>query len=145
MRDELLAGELFSTRLEAKVLIEQWRQHYNAIRPHSSLGYRPPAPEIIWRPRPSCRQRLLCPTLPYAALRCAPASPNAGHERPESNVILGIAARGRPHCHDRIVTARENLIAAGADTRECRADVDVGDGTDALQLGAIDMLHGLGR
>lgn len=34
-----LEGEKFSTRHEAKVLIEQWRRHYNAIRPHSSLGY----------------------------------------------------------------------------------------------------------
>ena len=45
LRDELLAGELFSTLHEAKVLIERWRRHYNAVRPHSSLGYRPPAPE----------------------------------------------------------------------------------------------------
>ena len=37
--------EIFDTLLEAKVLIERWRQEYNTIRPHSSLGYRPPAPE----------------------------------------------------------------------------------------------------
>ena len=47
LRDELLAGELFSTLYEAKVLIECWRRHYNTIRPHSSLGYRPPAPETV--------------------------------------------------------------------------------------------------
>lgn len=47
LRDELLAGELFSTLYEAKVLIERWRRHYNTIRPHSSLGYRPPAPETV--------------------------------------------------------------------------------------------------
>ena len=47
LRDELLAGELFSTLHEAKVLIERWRRHYNTIRPHSSLGYRPPAPETV--------------------------------------------------------------------------------------------------
>ena len=40
-------GELFYTLREAKVLIERWRKHYNTIRPHSSLGYRPPAPETI--------------------------------------------------------------------------------------------------
>ena len=45
LRDELLAREAFDTLLEAKVLIERWRQHYNTIRPHSALGYRPPAPE----------------------------------------------------------------------------------------------------
>lgn len=45
MRDELLDRELFDTLLEAQVLTEQWRWEYNTIRPHSSLGWRPPAPE----------------------------------------------------------------------------------------------------
>jgi len=45
LRNELLNGEIFYTLREAQVLIEQWRQHYNRIRPHSALGYRPPAPE----------------------------------------------------------------------------------------------------
>jgi len=44
LRDELLNGEVFYTLKEAQVLIEEWRQHYNHVRPHSSLGYRPPAP-----------------------------------------------------------------------------------------------------
>jgi transposase InsO family protein len=47
LRDELLNGEIFDTLLEAKVLIERWRQEYNTIRPHSSLGYRPPSPETL--------------------------------------------------------------------------------------------------
>lgn len=47
LRDELLNREIFTTLTEAKVLIEQWRQEYNHIRPHSSLGYRPPAPETM--------------------------------------------------------------------------------------------------
>ena len=46
LRDELLDGEVFNTLREAQVLIEQWRQHYNTVRPHSALGYRPPAPEV---------------------------------------------------------------------------------------------------
>ena len=52
LRDELLNREIFDTLLEAKVLIERWRHHYNTVRPHSSLGYRPPAPEAIatWPP-----------------------------------------------------------------------------------------------
>jgi transposase InsO family protein len=50
LRDELLNGEIFTTLYEAKVLIERWRQYYNAIRPHSSLGYRPPAPETVLPP-----------------------------------------------------------------------------------------------
>ena len=45
LRDELLAREMFDTLLEAKVLIERWRKGYNTVRPHSSLGYRPPVPE----------------------------------------------------------------------------------------------------
>jgi putative transposase len=46
-RDELLNGELFYSLREARILIEQWRVHYNTVRPHSALGYRPPAPESI--------------------------------------------------------------------------------------------------
>lgn len=45
--DELLNGELFYTLREAQILIEQWRNHYNTARPHSALGYRPPAPESV--------------------------------------------------------------------------------------------------
>ncbi len=44
---KLLNAEVFNTLLEAQVLIEQWRVHYNTIRPHSSLGHRPPTPEVI--------------------------------------------------------------------------------------------------
>jgi len=44
MRDELLNREIFYTLKEAQVLIERWRKEYNTFRPHSSLGYRPPAP-----------------------------------------------------------------------------------------------------
>ena len=50
LRDALLNGEVFDTVLEAKVLIERWRVRYDTVRPHSSLGYRPPAPEAIWSP-----------------------------------------------------------------------------------------------
>jgi putative transposase len=46
-RNELLNREIFTTLLEAKVLVEAWRREYNEIRPHSSLGYRPPAPRVI--------------------------------------------------------------------------------------------------
>lgn len=47
LRDELLNGEIFYTLNEAKVIIEKWRREYNTIRPHSSLGYKPPAPVTI--------------------------------------------------------------------------------------------------
>jgi putative transposase len=51
LRDELLNGEIFYTLKEAQVLIERWRRHYNEVRPHSALGYRPPAPEAL-EPKP---------------------------------------------------------------------------------------------
>jgi putative transposase len=47
LRDELLDGEIFYSLKEAQIIIEGWRRHYNAIRPHASLGYRPPAPEVF--------------------------------------------------------------------------------------------------
>jgi putative transposase len=52
MRDELLAREIFYSLKEAQVMIEMWRQHYNTIRPHSSLGYQPPVP-TAWVSQPS--------------------------------------------------------------------------------------------
>jgi transposase InsO family protein len=52
-RDELLNGEIFYSLAEAQILIEAWRRHYNTVRPHSSLGYRPPAPEAAPWPVPS--------------------------------------------------------------------------------------------
>ncbi len=45
--DELLDGEIFYSLTEAQVLIERWRYHYNTVRPHSALGYTPPAPQTI--------------------------------------------------------------------------------------------------
>jgi transposase InsO family protein len=54
LRDELLNGEIFTTLKEAQIVIEGWRQHYNRVRPHSSLGYKPPAPEIVaWPASPA--------------------------------------------------------------------------------------------
>ena len=47
LRDELLDGEIFYTLREAQIVIESWRRHYNGVRPHASLGYRAPAPEVF--------------------------------------------------------------------------------------------------
>ncbi len=47
LRDELLDREIFYSLKEAEVLMERWRRHYNTVRPHSALGYRPPAPETV--------------------------------------------------------------------------------------------------
>jgi transposase InsO family protein len=63
LRDELLNGEIFYTLKEAKVLLERWRQHYNIRRPHSSLGYRPPAPEAF-----VCLEQPASATLRYSVL-----------------------------------------------------------------------------
>ena len=74
LRDELLDGEIFYTLKEAKMVIESWRRHYNAVRPHASLGYRPPAPEVFvsalaaW---PSARPQ----SAPTATLPLAPNPP----------------------------------------------------------------------
>ncbi len=62
LRDELLNGEIFYTLREAKVLIERWRCQYNTVRPHSALGYRPPAPEAI-APVETCSATLRMPQL----------------------------------------------------------------------------------
>jgi len=63
LRDELLNGEVFYTLKEAQTIIEQWRNHYNHIRPHSSLGYKPPAPPAK-----------ILPALPYATLQSPQAT-----------------------------------------------------------------------
>ena len=47
MRDEFLNGEIFDTLTEAEVLTHRWVDIYNTIRPHSALGYRPPAPQVV--------------------------------------------------------------------------------------------------
>jgi putative transposase len=68
LSDELLQGEVFDTLLEAKVLIERYRVRYNTVRPHSSLGYRPPAPEAIVPWTPDFGASLLGPASMVAAV-----------------------------------------------------------------------------
>jgi putative transposase len=63
LRDELLDGEIFYTLREAQIIIESWRRHYNTVRPHGSLGYRPPAPEVF------------VPALAWPAAQPRPAPP----------------------------------------------------------------------
>jgi transposase InsO family protein len=67
LRDELLNGEIFYSLKEAQVIIEGWRQHYNTIRPHSSLRYKPPAPEaLVW---PAAQPGPATPATPALALQ----------------------------------------------------------------------------
>ena len=63
LRDEMLDGEIFYSLKEAQLLIERWRHHYNTVRPHSALGYRPPAPQAIAprRTDPACAMNGLQP------------------------------------------------------------------------------------
>ena len=71
LRDELLDGEIFYSLKEAQVIIESWRRHYNTVRPHGSLGYRAPAPEVFV-PAMSAQ----------TAQQSRPAAPPALAERP---------------------------------------------------------------
>ena len=67
LRDELLKGEIFYTLKEAQIVIENGRRHYNTIRPHSSLGYKPPAPEaVLW---PAAQPQPAPPATPAVAPR----------------------------------------------------------------------------
>ena len=78
LRDELLDGEIFYSLREAQIVIENWRRHYNTVRPHASLGYRPPAPEIL-----------------IPAFAAWPAAP----PRPAPPASLAMAPRPVPHQH----------------------------------------------
>ena len=69
LRDELLDGEIFYTLEEARVIIENWRRHYNEVRPHSSLGYKPPAPEVLISTRPAAQPKPAPPGAQSLALR----------------------------------------------------------------------------
>ena len=73
LRDELLDGEIFYSLAEARIVIESWRRHYNTERPHGSLGYKPPAPEVF------------IPAFAAGALRPRPATPPALADRPTMN------------------------------------------------------------
>ncbi|HEX2066139.1 MAG TPA: integrase core domain-containing protein, partial [Candidatus Thermoplasmatota archaeon] len=72
LRDELLDGEIFYTLREAQVVIESWRRHYNTVRPHASLGFRPPAPEVVlpsFAAWPAALRRPASPTTQVVAPR----------------------------------------------------------------------------
>src|ERR671912_1219139 len=70
LRDELLDREVFYSLREAEVVIESWRRHYNTVRPHASLGFRPPAPEVVlptFAAWPAALRRPASPTLQAVA------------------------------------------------------------------------------
>ncbi len=74
LRDELLDGEIFYSLAEARIIIESWRRHYNTVRPHGSIGYKPPAPEVFV-PALSAR----------SASQSGPATPPALARKPTLN------------------------------------------------------------
>ena len=76
LRDELLNGEIFCSLREAQIVIEGWRHHYNQERPHSSLGYKPPAYETVVPSRPA---------VPSPLVGAAPTAPLGLEIRPASN------------------------------------------------------------
>ena len=114
LRDELLNGEIFTTLREAQVLIERWRQHYHTVRPHSSLGYRPPPPETILPPPFE---------LSYATLR--PAQTLA----PECRILTSklVSRCGAGHDLARIIGTR---IIIAADDVERAVAVKLSDLTE---------------
>ena len=79
LRDEFLNGEIFYSMKEIRVLAERWRVHYNTIRPHSSLGYRPPAPEA-WLASSNMghgeAESATLPTSPHPRLRLSNSTDN---------------------------------------------------------------------
>jgi putative transposase len=80
LRDELLNGEIFYTLKEAQVITEQWRHHYNHIRPHSSLGYKPPAPLARMKEAASaqCKATAASFMLPNMLITNSAPGPNLG-------------------------------------------------------------------
>jgi hypothetical protein len=93
LRDELLNGELFFSLAEAQVLIEAWRRHYNAARPHSSLNYRPPAPETIVTSGGPLAPWTIAPAVGGARARPTPAW---RQQDKCTNIELGSPLGGRP-------------------------------------------------
>jgi putative transposase len=97
LRDELLNRELFDTLFEAKVLADRWKREYNTVRPHSSLGYQPPAPEAILvyiLPRHHQYQK----RGPFLDRRCL--AENNGLRRRRGNHTSSIHKAGRPGCRE---------------------------------------------
>jgi putative transposase len=87
VRDELLNGEIFYSLAEARVVIEGWRQHYNTIRPHPSLGYKPPAREVVlWPASTAIAEHAVAPDVapkPTMHQKRDPGPPDgAGHAQP---------------------------------------------------------------
>jgi Integrase core domain len=103
LRDELLDGEIFYSLKEAKIVIESWRRHYNTLRPHGSLGYKPPAPEVF---------------VPAMSIRVDPQpQPADGVMRPEVPLGRGPAFGAGPQGHYSINIPTGPLHGGGSQKR----------------------------
>ena len=89
-RDECLSLEWFRSRAEAKVVIEAWRQHFNAVRPHSSLGYLTPSEFVAREARSADRQATgrTAAVCGASALRPVASPSRRGHEKVEPRVVV---------------------------------------------------------
>ena len=109
LRDELLNGEVFYSLAEARIVIESWRQHYNTLRPHSSLGYRPPAPPaVLWPAAPRHQPWPLSPP----CIRFDPGHlMGAGQRCIEEQVKLVACPRNQIFSSQQLLTAGASLRA----------------------------------
>src|SRR5450631_1474266 len=114
LRDELLNGEIFYSLKEGQIVIEQWRKHYNTIRPHSSLGYRPPAPQTM---NPFLTPLDQAVQMQYSLNRAGTKNPS-GH-RDNRTELLGPRSRrkasrpvltGAPHLRDAACVVAVRLV-----------------------------------
>jgi|SRR6516165_1533328 hypothetical protein len=120
--DELLNGEIFYPLREAKILIERWRMHYNQVRPHSALGYRPPAPEAI-QPVGACSATLRGPQLA------------GSHYDRLSLSLVRIPGEGHlllRNCRDRVTNSMTPIQGRTFGRAEAAGGVRADGGVDAL-------------
>ena len=95
LRDEFLNGEIFYSLKEAQILTEKWRVEYNTERPHSALGYRPPAPQAILPKQPGHGDVENAPRFPH--LHAPSTTTDKGLIRRYTNIPLGTKDRsGQP-------------------------------------------------
>ena len=102
LRDELLDGEIFYTLREAEIVIESWRRHYNTVRPHASIGYRAPAPEVM---RPIS-------VVASARLSGCSSVEHTDDAMKWSTLSYGFCSRGGPDAEEDLQAGRDRRQAA---------------------------------
>ena len=97
LRDEFLNGEIFYSMKEVQVLAERWRVHYNTVRPHSSLGYRPPAP-AAWQTEASGHGEVETQRASHFSTPPTAATELLTHPLRYTNNLTGTNYRAEPRC-----------------------------------------------